>query len=569
MSAQNPTIEIKVLGLVPMRLDPMDVERLREQSLQRMIFRVLAGNEERVHVELDDAMRHHMVHHFMRHLSRDDMLLVIQGVERHLVTAQETLGHALGLVDPRSSLPIEIHLAVPHLRRLQSATTQSARQQRWEVSELPREDWSRRLLRATGLESLIPVLHRGRGRPVVTLADRPYDAMRDNFRGVVRDAVSGASTCTRSYSLETFGKLVRDHLLKTSLCLSKQGTTGSDESLSGLRLSRHLHDVITGTVDGTGAKPPSSEAARRRIELWRRAVREVPVPALPPELLTALNTINPRDALLWTSAVYRQEDTQGEPLTPFSRPPDLEIAFVHWLRHELLEPSFAPLQDLLRCNPALDADHETLDQSIDKDFLEKLDAAGGRIVATTAAHRGIEIHRAGPTLLRLNVVIPEHVAGTDIIVDRASRFIHWPAAIVGIQVSFDQRLPRTGILPNEYRIWNGTSLEWHPIINLRGELPRTGEGSVCVDNSAQHAAQKAIAAALSPGLVVAAQLLEVRHTFLYGINSTNSNRLFHKYSKVHLDRTSKNEPLPYQLLDEAEAHRLSKDREIPLIPYWR
>jgi hypothetical protein len=426
---------------------------------------------------------------------------------------------------------------------------------------------SEKILRAAGFGSHVPVLFRGPDGPRVTLVLASCDTDRDELDEIVDfdvfdDPIIGAIPDTWSMEPSTFCGFVRDRLVTACLSLSLAMVERA-ERLSGLRLARLLRDVITGKAGDDSQRPPSHEDARRRIDLWRRAVREVPVPALPEGLLAAIASADLGQTYLWTPAVHCDDAILGAPYTCL-----LETSFLEWLDRVVLSPPHPALLDLLSCNPRVDVSSEDLDRALDEDFLRDLDASGGLVRATTVEHGGIEIQRVGRSL-RLSVSIPEHIAGTDIVMGSGSRFVHWPATTAGIQIPLDESFSGSGILPNEYRVWNGEPFQHHPIVRVRSGVLPLGAGLVCVDRSAQYAAHNAIQLGHSPGLVVAAQLLEVRHTFLHGVNSTNGNQLFNRYSGVCSSCASNNLSIPYELLDEDAARRMSHERGIPLIRYWR
>jgi len=366
----------------------------------------------------------------------------------------------------------------------------------------------------------------------------------------------------------TLGEMLRARLVTGALTSARERLQTHAE-IDTPRLARLLWETVSDQQPEVPPQPRGggrlqAEALTDRwIAAWDSSWR----PQLPAELKPLLSLLSGTARLVWTHRGLHVARFSHAPLQPIGGRKET-ASISAWLTVALATREAAPLLQLLRAESVEDAEeveNESLRELADQLFLEELNDAGGVLRATSEFYRGIEIHRADDDTLKFVIRVPEHVAGTPCRNTTGARlYAHWPATMLGTSLDLFEVVDGNGSLP-DFRIWDAAFVQ-HPLCSFSGEGLEDEGGSVCIASSGVRTAAHGVRMGLTPGEVVAAQLLELRDTFLMGVRSDNPHGYFHGgYEGVFAEHGLGN--MPFTVLPEAEARKIAAERRLSINDY--
>lgn len=441
---------------------------------------------------------------------------------------------------------------------------------RWRVEVEPDSVEPAAIVRALELPMTVLFTH-GADGPWARLVDREFRPASPHDQQTMRRAAR-CDAPGLVLTPDTFCELVRNRLIEAALRCEGAAPMAQRE-LSGLRLARLLYQQISGQGAGADRLPPlDREATYQRALLRQEAMRQASPPSLPQLMQRPLEQLDEGCFLIWRGGLYSLAHHRSSRLKEVF-PGSAQLSLSGWVKQHLLEDASGPrlLAGLVRLppqRPPSDADEDARDA----EFLQQL-RTRRRLVASSPIHRGIEICWQTPDKLKVQIEIPEHLADTGIPAPPRNRhFIHWPRTHVGVELQLFRAVPHDGRL-KPFHIWD-TRFKHHALCSITPDkLAREG-GTVCVADSAELAAQEALALGRGPGEVLACQLIEVRDSFLFGYRSDNPNGYFHNYFKIYskaraIHGTEFAKMLPFELIPEAVALRMARQQKISLANFSR
>jgi hypothetical protein len=434
--------------------------------------------------------------------------------------------------------------------------------------------------------------------------------------------------------VSTFCDWLRVRLIREALAYARAPV--GPGRVSGTRLARLLFETITGRgdrdgdTDGPGgcsggsghpggpsrARPfERGDADRKRVELYRQAMRESPSPSLPPALVEMMNDVSPQGKrrkspslfgpptdIVWLgygSGLGLREPGVIMPLGHGEYKAESTSSVQSLLHDEIATNSaWTPLVELVRHRrfsgrdgkwrnrgdagrnpPAPESDHdEGAERRADDAFMQSLASEEGRTLRGTAPlYQGISLQLVQPDMIRLLISTPEHVAETGL----GDYHVRWPASAIGTLIFCKEQYSSRGVIIDRFFTFDDR-LAGHPIVNQE----RKGFGrDVCVADSALVVAYRLTAGGASTGAIVAQQLVTARDALLYGIHGGLSTKLYATYEQIlsreqrSLSGSGQNaEPggrpgsagnIGKQILRRKQARELVARRNIELVPWNR
>ena len=412
------------------------------------------------------------------------------------------------------------------------------------------------------------VFERGPDAPQVRLLQPVSEFTRAEMRFDRPAPTSSRGFSDPPMSIEMLEELVRVRMICGAL---NHGVARPAEgSVPAIRLARWIHDAITGQTSRPLKPTDDGSMAEERLEAWAGAW-SAPWRIRLPRVVHAMAKVLPDGVRL----VWNSRGVQLERKLPNRRPPRAQAVAgaasspLAWTTCSLLGPEAEPILALVRSSALRSPDgaprEPQSEEEADLQFMSKLIGAGGTLSATSEFHQGIQIQRKELNRLRFMIQIPEHLAGTGQIGAKGERlYAQWPATELGVQFDSTTAVSASGKLPS-FRYWD-RRFNLHPLCSSSALRPNDAGGSVCIASSGEHAATQAARHGLTPGQVAAAQMIELRDTFMMGIRGGNPNG-YYREGYGSLVWSGDKENRPFKILPEKEARAVATHRRISINDY--